>query len=73
MAGFARKIVAENRLDAEAGGPITVLSGRIEDIDSLPVHQVGPGLCSPSLQGILEIPFPYHKGAHWLGSVLRCC
>lgn len=40
MADFARKIVAENGMGAEAGGPITVLSGRIEDIDSLPVQQV---------------------------------
>jgi hypothetical protein len=40
MADFAAKIVAQNGLDATRGGPISVLSGRIEDLDSLPVPQV---------------------------------
>ena len=40
MAEFAQKIVVENGLDAAHGGPISVLSGRIEDLQSLPVPQV---------------------------------
>ncbi|CAL8467117.1 g6653 [Coccomyxa elongata] len=40
MAEHAHSIVAENRLDSASGGPITVVSARMEDIASLPVAQV---------------------------------
>lgn len=40
MAKAAESIVAENRLGSSQGGPITVLSGRIEDLQTLPMQQV---------------------------------
>ena len=43
MAEHARSIVAENRLGSASGGPITVVSARMEDIASLPVAQVSCG------------------------------
>ncbi len=36
MAEQARSIVAENKLDSASGGPITIVSARMEDVDSLP-------------------------------------
>ena len=40
MAKAAESIVEENRLGSSQGGPITVLSGRIEDLQTLPMQQV---------------------------------
>ena len=40
MAKAAETIVEENRLGSSQGSPITVLSGRIEDLQTLPMHQV---------------------------------
>lgn len=40
MAEYARSIVAENCLDSERGGPITVVAARMEDVASLPVPKV---------------------------------
>lgn len=41
MAATARDVIAANRLDRTAGGPIEVVVGRIEDLQSLPVDKVG--------------------------------
>lgn len=62
MAGFARKIAAENGMDAETGGPITVLSGRIEDIDSLPVQQVQARPLSPPVAWVFGYLSPLEPG-----------
>ena len=43
MAKAAESIVEDNRLGSSQGGPITVLSGRIEDLQTLPMQQV----CAP--------------------------
>ena len=43
MAKAAESIVEENRLGSSQGGPITVLSGRIEDLQTLPMQQVCAG------------------------------
>ena len=40
MAATARDVIAANWLDAAAGGPIEVVVGRIEDLQSLPVDKV---------------------------------
>ncbi|KAK9825550.1 hypothetical protein WJX74_005515 [Apatococcus lobatus] len=40
IAGMAKRIVAANGLAAEQGGPITILSGRLEALPSLPVDKV---------------------------------
>ena len=54
MAEFAAKIVAENGLDAERSGPIRVLPGRIEDLESLPVPQASRLWAATQLRGLLE-------------------
>ena len=41
MAATARNVVAANGLDAASGGPIEVVAGRIEDLQSLPLDKVG--------------------------------
>ena len=41
MARAAESIVEENRLSSSHGGPVTVLSGRVEDLQTLPMQQVG--------------------------------
>ena len=46
MAEFAQRIVAENGLDSAHSGPISVLPGRIEDLESLPVPQVRRHACA---------------------------
>ena len=40
MANAAESIVEENRLSSSQSGPITVISGRVEDLQTLPVQQV---------------------------------
>ncbi len=40
MADVARSVLHENKLDESSGGPVTVISARMEDVASLPVPQV---------------------------------
>ena len=42
MAEAAQSIVEENQLSSGQGGPIAVLSGRIEELQALPMQQVIP-------------------------------
>lgn len=41
MAEVARSILDENRLGHSSGGPVSVISARVEDLSELPVPQVG--------------------------------
>jgi hypothetical protein len=40
MAKAAESIVTENNLGSSQGGPITVMPGRIEELQALPMQQV---------------------------------
>ena len=40
MAKAAESIVEENKLSSSQGGPITVIPGRIEELQALPMQQV---------------------------------
>lgn len=44
MARAAESIIQENQLSSSHGGPITVLSGRIEDLQALPMQEVSPDI-----------------------------
>ncbi len=47
MAEAAQSIVEANQLSSSQGGPITVLSGRIEELQALPMEQVIPARAKP--------------------------
>ena len=40
MAEAAQSIIEANQLSSSQGGPITVLSGRVEELQNLPMQQV---------------------------------
>lgn len=40
IAGLAQQIVRANGLAAETGGPISIVAGRVEEINRLPVEKV---------------------------------
>ena len=42
MAEAAQSIIEENQLSSSQGGPITVVSGRVEELQGLPMQQVCP-------------------------------
>ena len=42
MAEAAQSIIEENQLSSSQGGPITVVSGRVEELEALPMQQVHP-------------------------------
>ena len=42
MAEAAQSIIEENQLSSSQGGPITVVSGRVEELEALPMQQVYP-------------------------------
>ncbi len=56
IAGMAKRIVAANGLASEQGGPISILSGRLEALASLPVEQVRPPPTPTSLPTMLRSP-----------------
>ncbi len=42
MAEAAQSIIEENQLSSSQGGPISVVSGRVEELQALPMQQVCP-------------------------------
>ena len=48
MAGWARKVVTANGLDHEQGGAVSIVAGRVEQLQSLPVDKVlqAPTCCT---------------------------
>jgi hypothetical protein len=49
IAGFARQVANANKLGRDVGGPVSIVSSRIEELKSLSdgVDQVGTGLLLP--------------------------
>lgn len=69
MAATALDVIAANRLDAAAGGPIEVVVGRIEDLQSLPVDKVGRWLSGAACSDRAWMACGFARALEWQ----ECC
>ena len=81
IADVAKRLVSANKLAADQGGAISIVQGRLEQLDKLPADKVGDldsSLCIPRfVHPLLLCDWGQSRLLHSMseksGSVMNCC